>query len=95
MGKHKKKTTSNDQELAMLGLCCRAGCLAATLSPAANNPMCRGALEGPKLAADLLSDGLLLREDPQAEICLLVWLECGGNKNVITRWQLESVGYFS
>lgn len=92
MGKYKKPP--NAQELAMLGLCCRAGCLAATLSPASNNPMCRGALEGPKLAADLLSDGLLLREDPQAEICLLVWLKCGWDKDVITRWQLESVGYF-
>lgn len=93
MGKY-KQNPPNDQDLAMLGLCCRAGCLAATLSLAANNPMCRGALEGPKIAADLLSDGLLLREDPQAEICLLVWLKCAWNKNVIARWQLESVGYF-
>lgn len=46
------------------------------------------------LAADLLSDGLLLREDPQAEVCLLVWFECGWNKDVVTWWQLESVGYF-
>lgn len=92
MSKYKKPP--NNQELAMPGLCCRAGCLAATLPPAANNLMCRGTQEGPKLAADLLSDGLLLREDPQAEICLLVRLKCGWNKNVITWWQLESVGYF-
>lgn len=45
------------------------------------------------LAADLLSDGLLLGENPQAEICLLMWLKRGWNKNVIAWWQLESVGY--
>lgn len=82
----KKKKIPNGYEVSMLGLCCRAGCLPATFSPCA--------LEGTKLAFDLLSDGLLLREDPQAEICLLVWLKCGWNKNVITRWQLEAVGYF-
>lgn len=89
-----KKTNPPHQELSMPGLCCRGGCPAAKLPPAVTSPTRRRALEGPRLAADLLSDGLLLRENPQAEICLLVRLKRGGNKNVITRRQLESVRYF-
>lgn len=75
-------------------LCRRAGCPAARLSPAATGPTHRRAPESLWLTADLLSDGLLLRENPQAEICLLVRLKRGWNKNVITRRQLEAVRYF-
>lgn len=47
--------------------------------------------EGERRVRSLLVVSLLLREDPDAEVSILVGLEGGGYQDVLARWQLEAV----